>query len=145
MKKILLTIVSTGLLFGTSLLAQAADTNSMSLEEAFIDAVANCGPSGSVAGAMGKTEDLDVQIALRNAEIIEAADAAAGAPGSAKPLQECMQKFLAGRGYGKTQMAVLPECTKEDMPRPFVNLGECVQDRGKLVIIQGYVPSKSAF
>ena len=72
------------------------------------------------------------------------ADALAGAPGSAKPLQECMQKFLAGRGYGKNQMAVLPEYTEEDMPRPFVNLGECVNDRGKLVVIQGYVPSKEA-
>lgn len=77
----------------------AADlTSTFGLEEAFVDAVANCSPSLSAAGALGKTEDPAVQQALRNAEIIEAANAAAGVPGPAKPLQDCMQKvFLRSR------------------------------------------------
>jgi len=55
-----------------------------------------------------------VQIAVRNAEIIGAADAAAGVPGSSKELQDCRQKFLSGRGDNKSQMTVLPECAKQD-------------------------------
>ena len=98
-----------------------------------MDAVANCGPSSTAAGALGKTSDPAVQIALRNAEIIEAADAAAGVPGSSKSLQECMQKSLTGRGYSKSQMTVLPECTKQDWPSPFTSLGQCVHAKGKMV------------
>jgi hypothetical protein len=117
--------------------ALAADlTSTFGLEEAFIDAVGNCGPSSTAAGALGKTSDPAVQIALRNAEIIEAADAAAGVPGSSKALQDCMQKFLNGRGYNKSQMTVLPECTKQDWPSPFTSLGQCVHARGKMVFLQ---------
>jgi hypothetical protein len=137
MRKITLGILSLAILFATANSSAAADlTSTFGLEEAFVDAVANCGPSSSAAGALGKTADPAVQQALRNAEIIEAADAAAGVPGSAKSLQDCMQKFLTGRGYNKSQMTVLPECAKQDWPSPFTSLGECVHDRGKMVIFK---------
>src|SRR5208282_757714 len=137
MSKTTLGILSLAILFATANSSAAADlTSTFGLEEAFIDAVANCGPSSSAAGALGKTSDPAVQIALRNAEIIEAADAAAGVPGSAKSLQDCMQKFLTGRGYDKSQMTVLPECTKQDWPSPFTSLGQCVHARGKMVIFK---------
>lgn len=137
MNRITLAMLSMAIVFATSNSSTAADlTSTFGLEEAFIDAVGNCGPSSSAAGALGKTSDPAVQIALRNAQIIEAADAAAGVPGSSKSLQECMQKFLTGRGYNKSQMTVLPECTKQDWPSPFTSLGQCVHARGKMVFIQ---------
>jgi hypothetical protein len=137
MGRLTFAILFTTILFAAPKPSEAADlTSTFGLEEAFIDAVGNCGPSSSAAGAMGKNSDPAVQIALRNAEIIEAADAAAGVPGSSKPLQECMQKFLTGRGYNKSQMTVLPECTKQDWPSPFTSLGQCVHARGKMVIVK---------
>jgi hypothetical protein len=135
MNKKTLGILSSVILFATANWTAAADlTSTFGLEEAFVDSVANCGPSSSAAGAMGKSSDPAVEIALRNAEIVEAADAAAGVPGASKSLQDCMQKFLVGRGYNKSQMRVLPECVKQDWPSPFTSLGECVHDRGKMVL-----------
>jgi hypothetical protein len=137
MNRMTIAIVSMVILFATTRSSAAADlTSTFGLEEAFIDAVGNCGPSSSTAGALGKTSDPAVQQALRNAEIIEAADAAAGVPGSSKALQDCVQKFLSGRGYNKSQMTVLPECAKQDWPSPFTSLGQCVHARGKMVFAQ---------
>jgi|SRR5271170_378641 len=136
MTKATLAILAITILFAMPRQSSAADLTSTALEEAFIDSVANCGPSSSTAGAMGKNSDPAVQMALRTAEIIEAADAAAGVPGSSKSLQDCMQQFLVGRGYNKSQMTVLPECTKQDWPSPFTSLGECVHGRGKMVIMK---------
>ena len=137
MGRLTFAILFTTILFAAPKPSAAADlTSTAGLEEAFVDAVANCGPSSSSAGALGKTADPAVQIALRNAEIIEAADAAAGVPGSSKSLQECMQKSLTGRGYNKSQMTVLPECTKQDWPSPFTSLSQCVHARGKMVILK---------
>jgi hypothetical protein len=135
-------MIMIGLVFGAMAIifalvtpSVAADlTSTFGLEEAFIDRVGNCGPSSIAAGAMGKHSDPAVQMALRNAEIIEASDAAAGVPGSSKPLQECIQKFLTGRGYLNAQMTVLPECTQQAWPSPFTSLGQCVHARGKMVI-----------
>lgn len=137
MSRLTFAILLVTILFATAKPSAAAGlTSTVGLEEAFVDAVANCGPSSSAAGALGKNSDPAVQIALRDAEIIEAADAAAGVPGSSKSLQECMQKFLTGRGYNKSQMTVLPECTKQDWPSPFASLGQCVHARGKMVIFK---------
>ena len=69
------------------------------LEEAFIDAVGVCGPSSNVAGSLGKSEDPQVKIALRNALITEAADDAAGVAGSNKAHSDCLKKDLSARGY----------------------------------------------
>jgi len=55
----------------------AKDLNTIGLEEAFIDSVGTCGPSSNVAGSLGKSEDPQVKIELRNALITEAADDAA--------------------------------------------------------------------
>jgi len=137
-------MIMIGLVFGSMAIifalvtpSVAADlTSTFGLEEAFIDRVGNCGPSSIAAGAMGKHSDPAVQMALRNAEIIEASDAAAGVPGSSKPLQECMQEFLTGRGYVKCQMTVVLECTKQDGPSPFTSFSQCVHARGKMVFFQ---------
>jgi hypothetical protein len=115
MRRMTFAILLMVVLFAATKPSEAADlTSTFGLEEAFIDTVGNCGPSSSTAGALGETSDPAVQIALRNAEIIEAADAAAGVTGSSKALQDCMQKFLIGRGYNKSQMTVLQECAKQD-------------------------------
>jgi len=55
---------------------------------------------------------------------------------SQKALHDCMRKFLTGRGYSKSQMTVLPECTKQDWPSPFTSQGECVHYRGKMIIFK---------
>jgi len=71
-------------------------------------------------------------LALRNALIIEAADDAAGAPGTNKAHSDCMKKELSGRGLSAEQMAALPICVKNDWPDPFDNLGTCVVNHGRL-------------
>lgn len=102
------------------------------LEESFTDAVGACGPSSVIAGALGHSHDPNVQIALRDALITEAADDAARVPGSNKAHADCMQKFLAGRGYSQYEMDVLPHCVKRDWPGPLVSLGQCVQRRARM-------------
>jgi hypothetical protein len=79
MNRMTFAILSMVILFAATKPSEAADlTSTFGLEEAFIDAVGNCGPSSTTAGALGKTSDPAVQIALRNAEIIEAADGRRG-------------------------------------------------------------------
>ena len=95
----------------------------MGLEEAFIDAVGVCGPSSNVAGSLGKSEDPQVKIALRNALITEAADDAAGVAGSNKAHSDCLKKDLSSRGYSEDDMAALPYCVKHDWPDPFTEPG----------------------
>jgi len=124
-----------GLLFGVLIAGLASigfakDLTSTGLEEAFIDAVGTCGPSSSVAGALGKSSDPSVRQALRNALIIEAADDAAAPGGSTHP--DCIQKDLTSRGYTQDQMAALPGCVRQDWPDPFTSLGSCVQSHGKI-------------
>ena len=102
------------------------------LEEAFIDAVGVCGPSSNVAGSLGKSEDPQVKIELRNALITEAADDAAGVAGSNKAHSDCLKKDLSARGYSDTDMAALPYCVKHDWPDPFTSLGTCVKSHSRL-------------
>jgi hypothetical protein len=114
MKRLLLGILSGILLVSLVRLASAKDLTSAGLEEAFIDGVADCGPSSSMAGALGKSKDPGVQAALRNALIVEAADDAAGVGGGSKEHSDCLQKELTGRGYTSQQLAALPYCVKND-------------------------------
>ena len=97
MKRLALGILSGILLISLARLASAKDLTSAGLEEAFIDGVADCGPSSSMAGALGKSKDPGVQAALRNALIVEAADDAAGVGGGSKEHLDCIQKELTGR------------------------------------------------
>jgi hypothetical protein len=105
---------------------------STGIEEAFIDAVGTCGPSSSVAGSLGKSEDPQVKIALRNALITEAADDAAAVAGSNKAHSDCIRKDLSTRGMSMDEMAALPYCVKHDWPDPFTSLGTCVKSHSRL-------------
>jgi hypothetical protein len=110
----------------------ARDLSSEGLEEAFIDAVGTCGPSSAVAGSLGKSEDPQVKIELRNALITEAADDAAGVAGSNKAHSDCLRKDLSTRGYSENDMSALPYCVKHDWPDPFTSLGQCVKSHSRL-------------
>jgi hypothetical protein len=132
MKRLALGILSGILLISLARLASAKDLTSAGLEEAFIDGVADCGPSSSMAGALGKSKDPGVQAALRNALIVEAADDAAGVGGGSKEHSDCIQKELSGRGYTSQQLSALPYCVKNDWPTPFTSLGVCVASHAKL-------------
>jgi len=110
----------------------ARDLSTEGLEEAFIDAVGTCGPSSAVAGSLGKSEDPQVRIELRDALITEAADDAAGVAGSNKAHSDCMKKDLSTRGYSENDMAALPYCVKHDWPDPFTSLGQCVKSHSRL-------------
>jgi len=132
MKRMVLGILSGVVLIGLAGVASAKDLTTAGLEEAFIDGVANCGPSSTVAGALGKSKDPGVQAALRNALIVEAADDAAGVGSGAKEHSDCIQKELSSRGYTSQQMAALPYCVKNDWPSPFTSLGVCVATHAKL-------------
>jgi hypothetical protein len=110
----------------------ARDLSTEGLEEAFIDAVGTCGPSSAVAGSLGKSEDPQVKIELRDALITEAADDAAGVAGSNKAHSDCMKKDLSTRGYSENDMAALPYCVKHDWPDPFTSLGQCVKSHSRL-------------
>jgi hypothetical protein len=120
---ILMTAVSAGF---------AKDLSTVGLEEGFIDAVGTCGPSSNVAGALGKSTDPQVKIALRNALITEAADDAAGVAGANQPHSDCLKKDLSARGYTDNEMASLPYCVKHDWPDPFTSLGVCVKNHSRL-------------
>ncbi|MGO9452820.1 MAG: hypothetical protein ACLQDV_17555 [Candidatus Binataceae bacterium] len=132
MKRMVLGIISGVLLIGLAGVASAKDLTSTGLEEAFIDAVANCGVSSTVGGALGKSQDPGVQAALRNAMFVEGADDAAGIASGNKGHSDCIQKELVGRGYTATQLAALPYCVKNDWPGPLTSLGSCVQGHARL-------------
>src|SRR5262249_19217557 len=132
MKRIALGILSGVLMMALAGVASAKDLTTAGLEEAFVDGVANCGPTSSIAGSLGKSKDPGVQAALRNALIVEAADDAAGIGGGGKDHSDCIQKELTSRGYTSQQMAALPYCVKNDWPSPFTSLGNCVANHAKL-------------
>ena len=132
MKRLVLGIFSGMLLIGLAGVASAKDLTTTGLEEAFIDGVATCGASSTVAGALGKSKDPGVQAALRNALIVEAADDAAGIASGSKDHADCIQKDLTSRGYTQQQLAALPYCVKNDWPSPFTSLGNCVASHAKL-------------
>jgi len=59
MNRVAFAILSMAILLAASEPSAAADlTSTFGLEEAFIDAVGNCAPSSTTAGALGKTSDL---------------------------------------------------------------------------------------
>ena len=132
MKRLILGMFSGMLLIGLAGAASAKDLTTAGLEEAFIDGVANCGPSSSIAGSLGKSKDPGVKAALRDALIVEAADDAAGVGGGSKEHSDCIQKELTSRGYTSQQLEALPYCVKNDWPSPFTSLGNCVASHAKL-------------
>lgn len=132
MKRIAAALIATGILMTAVGVGFAKDLSTVGLEEAFIDSVGTCGPSSKVAGSLGKSEDPQVKIALRDALITEAADDAAGVAGSNKPHTDCLKKDLSARGYTDNDMAALPYCVKHDWPDPFTSLGVCVKNQSRL-------------
>jgi hypothetical protein len=132
MKRIAVALIATAMLLTSVSAGFAKDLSTAGLEEAFIDAVGTCGPSSSVAGSLGKSEDPQVKIALRSALITEAADDAAGVAGSNKAHSDCLKKDLSTRGYSENEMAALPYCVKHDWPDPFTGLGVCVKNHSRL-------------
>lgn len=131
MKRFAVALIA-GILMTAVSVVFARDLSSEGLEEAFIDAVGTCGPSSNVAGSLGKSEDPQVKIELRDALITEAADDAAGVAGSNKAHSDCMKKDLSARGYTDNDMAALPYCVKHDWPDPFTSLGQCVKSHSRL-------------
>src|ERR1700691_262384 len=132
MKRIAVALIATSMLLTAAGVGFAKDLSTVGLEEAFIDSVGTCGPSSNVAGALGKSTDPQVKIALRNALITEAADDAAGVAGANQAHGDCMKKDLSTRGYSDTDMAALPYCVKHDWPDPFTSLGTCVKNHSQL-------------
>ena len=132
MKRIAVALITTSILMSAVSVAFAKDLSTVGLEEGFIDAVGVCGPSSNVAGALGKSTDPQVKIALRNALITEAADDAAGVAGANQPHSDCLKKDLSARGYTSDEMAALPYCVKHDWPDPFTSLGTCVKSHSRL-------------
>jgi len=132
MKRIAVALITTSILMSAVSVAFAKDLSTVGLEEGFIDAVGVCGPSSNVAGALGKSTDPQVKIALRNALITEAADDAAGVAGANQPHSDCLKKDLSARGYTNDEMAALPYCVKHDWPDPFTSLGTCVKSHSRL-------------
>ena len=113
-------------------MAAAADT-STTIEEAFVDAVGNCGGSSKVSSLLATTKDPGLMRALRYAIIVEAADDAAATPGSDKAHSDCVRKELRARGVTTSQLTVIPECVASDWPDPLDNLGTCVANHAKLM------------
>ncbi len=132
MKRLILGLFSAVLLIGLGGMASAKDLTTTGLEEAFVDGVATCGASSTIAGSLGKSKDPGVQAALRDALIVEAADDAAGLGGGAKGHVDCIQKDLTSRGYTAEQLSALPYCVKNDWPSPFTSLGQCVKSHARL-------------
>jgi len=132
MKRIAAALIATSFVMTAVGVGFAKDLSTVGLEEAFIDSVGTCGPSSYVAGSLGKSEDPQVKIELRNALITEAADDAAGVAGSNKTHTDCLKKDLAARGYTDNEMAALPYCVKHDWPDPFTSLGVCVKNHSRL-------------
>ena len=132
MKRIAVALIATSMLMTAVSAGFAKDLSSAGIEEAFIDAVGTCGPSSNVAGSLGKSDDPQVKIALRNALITEAADDAAAVAGSNKGHSDCIRKDLTSRGLSDNDMAALPYCVKHDWPDPFTSLGVCVKSHSRL-------------
>jgi hypothetical protein len=132
MKRLGVALIAGSMLLSAVSVGFAKDLSTVGLEEAFIDSVGVCGPSSNVAGSLGKSDDPQVKIALRNALITEAADDAAGVAGSNKAHSDCLKKDLSARGYSDNDMAALPYCVKHDWPDPFTNLGQCVKSHSRL-------------
>jgi hypothetical protein len=132
MKRIGVALIAASMLLSAVGVGFAKDLSTVGLEEGFIDAVGVCGPSSNVAGSLGKSDDPQVKIALRNALITEAADDAAGVAGSNKAHSDCLKKDLSARGYSDNDMAALPYCVKHDWPDPFTSLGQCVKSHSRL-------------
>jgi len=132
MKRFAVALITTSMLMSAASGAFAKDLSTVGLEEAFIDSVGVCGPSSNIAGALGKSTDPQVKIALRNALITEAADDAAGVAGANQSHSDCLKKDLSARGYSETDMAALPYCVKHDWPDPFTSLGTCVKSHSRL-------------
>ena len=132
MKLIPVALITTSLLLTVVSSGFAKDLSTVGLEEAFIDSVGTCGPSSNVAGSLGKSEDPQVNIALRDALITEAADDAAVVAGSNKAHSDCIRKDLTSRGYTDNDMSALPYCVKHDWPDPFTGLGVCVKNHSRL-------------
>ncbi len=132
MKRITVALIATSMLMTAVSVGFAKDLSAVGIEEAFIDAVGTCGPSSSVAGSLGKSDDPQVKIALRNALITEAADDAAAVAGTNKAHSDCIRKDLASRGLSDNDMASLPYCVKHDWPDPFTSLGVCVKSHSRL-------------
>jgi hypothetical protein len=132
MKRITVALIATSMLMTAVSVGFAKDLSAVGIEEAFIDAVGTCGPSSSVAGSLGKSDDPQVKIALRNALITEAADDAAAVAGTNKAHSDCIRKDLTARGLSDNDMASLPYCVKHDWPDPFTSLGVCVKSHSRL-------------
>lgn len=132
MKRFSVALIATSMLMTLVGLGFAKDLSTVGIEEAFIDAVGTCGPSSNVAGSLGKSDDPQVKIELRDALITEAADDAAGVAGSNKAHSDCLKKDLSARGFSDTDMAALPYCVKHDWPDPFTSLGTCVKSHSRL-------------
>ena len=132
MKRIAVALIATSMLMTAVSAGFAKDLSTAGIEEAFIDAVGTCGPSSNVAGSLGKSDDPQVKIALRNALITEAADDAAAVAGSNQAHSDCIRKDLTSRGLSDNDMAALPYCVKHDWPDPFTSLGVCVKSHSRL-------------
>ena len=132
MKRITVALIATSMLMTAVSVGFAKDLSTVGIEEAFIDAVGTCGPSSSVAGSLGKSDDPQVKIALRNALITEAADDAAAVAGTNKAHSDCIRKDLTARGLSDNDMASPPYCVKHDWPDPFTSLGVCVKSHSRL-------------
>jgi hypothetical protein len=132
MKRIVVALMASGMLLAAVSVGFAKDLSSAGIEEAFIDSVGTCGPSSNIAGSLGKSDDPQVKIELRDALITEAADDAAAVAGSNKAHSDCLRKDLASRGMSDNDMAALPYCVKHDWPDPFTSLGVCVKNHSRL-------------
>ena len=132
MKRVAIGLFSAVFVLAAMGIGSAKDLTSTGLEEAFIDGAATCGPSSNIAGAIGKSADQAVQMALRRALFLEAADDAAGLAGKNAAHSDCIQKELTARGYTAEQMAALPDCVSQDWPGPLTSLGDCVKNRTRL-------------
>ncbi len=132
MKRIAVALIATSMLMTAVSAGFAKDLSTVGIEEAFIDAVGTCGPSSNVAGSLGKSDDPQVKIALRNALITEAADDAAAVAGTNKAHSDCIRTDLTSRGMSDNDMAALPYCVKHDWPDPFTSLGVCVKSHSRL-------------
>ncbi len=139
MKRIAVALIATSILMTVVGAGLANELSVTGLEEAFIDAVGTCGPSSNVAGALGKSDDPQVKIALRNALIAEAADDAAAVAGANQPHSDCLRKDLSVRGYNNDEMSALPYCVRNDWPDPFTSLGICVKSHSRLEALQNVI------
>jgi hypothetical protein len=139
MKQIAVALIATSMLMTAVSVGSAKDLSVTGLEEAFIDAVGTCGPSSNVAGALGKSDYPQVNIALRHALIAEAADDAARVAGANQPHSDCLRKDLSARGYTNDEMSALPYCVRNDWPDPFTSLGTCVKSHSRLEALQNAI------